>query len=271
MNIEQQNYISLINEFTEDRILIKKTGWEEINLPNHAHDKFQIIYTLSGTLHIQIGTTNHFIPEGYIAWIPSGTVHKLSSNNRQISLIIFYVSINSTDKETSKHTFSIYRTNTIVVENLKFISSKGNNITQEIQPDLYHFTLSFFNLLPQMAPEIDFALQTLIIPNDSRLKPVLDYMARHIQEELRIEQIAERYNLSNRNLSRLFHASGIHFSSYVNHLRIVRAIELLTDGEKTMQEIAYEVGFNTPNNFNRVFKQITGKSPKMYLHLFTNK
>ena len=64
---------------------------------------------------------------------------------------------------------------------------------------------------------------------------------------------------------RLFNTSGIHFSSYVNHLRITRAIELLTDGDNTVQEVAYKVGFNTPNNFNRVFKQVTGKSPKTYI------
>ena len=40
---------------------------------------------------------------------------------------------------------------------------------------------------------------------------------------------------------------------------------LLYTSEKTIQEIAYEVGFNTPNNFNRIFKQITGTSPRVYL------
>ena len=80
-----------------------------------------------------------------------------------------------------------------------------------------------------------------------------------------MEVVAQMFNLSVRNLSRLFNMSGIHFSSYINHLRIVRAIELLTDGEKTVKEIAYDVGFSTPNNFNRVFKQITGLSPKAYL------
>lgn len=116
-----------------------------------------------------------------------------------------------------------------------------------------------------MSPGADVLLKTLVIPNDSRLHPILDYIVEHIHEELNMEQIASQYNLSVRNLSRLFHTSGLHFSSYVNHLRITRAIELLTDGEYTVQEIAYRVGFNTPNNFNRVFKQITGKSPKAYI------
>ena len=45
----------------------------------------------------------------------------------------------------------------------------------------------------------------------------------------------------------------------------MRAIELMTDGGRTMQEIAYAVGFDNPNHFNRVFRQVTGQSPKNYL------
>lgn len=87
MNTEQQEYISLISRSTHDDILIKKTGWEAINFQEHAHEKFQIIYTLSGTLHVETGGVNYFVPEKHIAWIPEKASHKLSSNSRQVSLI----------------------------------------------------------------------------------------------------------------------------------------------------------------------------------------
>lgn len=45
----------------------------------------------------------------------------------------------------------------------------------------------------------------------------------------------------------------------------MRAIELFADGGKTMQQIAYEVGFATSNHFNRVFRQITGVSPNAFV------
>lgn len=47
MNQEQESYISLIKQTSKETIRIKKTGWEEIKLPGHAHEKCQIIYTLS--------------------------------------------------------------------------------------------------------------------------------------------------------------------------------------------------------------------------------
>ena len=93
MNAEQREYIGIINQSAEEVILIKKTGWEEVNLPGHVHGKCQIIYTLAGTLHVEIGSESYFVPEKHIAWIPQGAEHKLSSNSRQVSMVNFFMSV----------------------------------------------------------------------------------------------------------------------------------------------------------------------------------
>ena len=220
MNQEQKDYISLLNSSSENDILIKKTGWEEISLHAHSHEKYQIIYTLSGTLHIQIDSDSYFVPEKHIAWIPGDVIHEINSNNRQVSLVIFYFS-------------------------------------PLCQPEN-------IRTLPTLSYKVDFLLKTMSIPNDHRLYPVLCYMREHAFRNLKIEQVAAEFNISVRNLSRLLHDSGIRFNSFINRHRVNRAIELFSDGGKTMQQIAYETGFSTPNNFNRVFKQITGTSPSLY-------
>lgn len=40
------------------------------------------------------------------------------------------------------------------------------------------------------------------------------------------------------------------------------AVEKIKEGDKTMTEISRSCGFNTIRNFNRVFKDFTGYSPK---------
>ena len=122
MNAEQREYIGIINQSAEDVILIKKTGWEEVNLPGHVHGKCQIIYTLAGTLHVEIGSESYFVPEKHIAWIPQGAEHKLSSNSRQVSMVIFYVSLRPEGKDDPKGDFAIYTANRLIGENLKFIA-----------------------------------------------------------------------------------------------------------------------------------------------------
>lgn len=265
MNQEQKDYISHVNQMTDETVSVKKTGWEEVNLSEHTHQKHQIIYTLSGTLHIQIEDVNYFVPEKYIAWIPSKCKHTLTSNNRRVSLVIFYLDLpEQTAEEEAYRTFSIYSTYPMAAENIRFIASKGPVIERKKFPDLYDFAISFFRLLLNMNPHMENLLKTRVIPNDERIRPVLEYLIQHAHESLKIEEVAHRFGFSVRNLSRLLHDSGIHFNRYLNQQRITRAIELFADGKKNIQEVAYEVGFNTPNNFNRVFKQLTGTSPGNY-------
>ena len=270
MKQEQKDYLCLLNNSSIDDILIKKTGWEEISLSAHVHEKYQIIYTLSGTLHIQIEDDSYFVPEKHIAWIPSNVMHEVSSNNRQVSLIIFYFSPQCQPESIRTSSFCIYSANSLIGENIKYLASCGDCIKGNEQKLLFDYAISFFNLVPALSYKVDFLLKTMSIPDDHRLYPVLCYMREHAFEDLRIERVATEFNISVRNLSRLLHNSGIRFSTFLNRHRINRAIELFSDGGKTMQQIAYETGFSTPNNFNRVFKQITGTSPGLYEKGFTD-
>lgn len=265
MDVQQEKFVSAINNSSADDILINKTGWKEMNFPWHSHGKHQIIYTISGTLYIQIGTTQYFVPEKHIAWIPPGVSHCLYSNNAQVSLVNFYIAFDSGYINVRERGFAVYGVNLHIAENLKYIASGHVCINKKEEPDLYLFAQGFLNLLPSMSPCDEILLKTLVIPDDIRLYPVLDYIKRHISENVRIEQVANSCGLSVRNLSRLLRASGMHFSNYLNQQRILRSIELLVEGEKTIKQIAFEVGFTSPTNFNRSFRRITGKTPGTFV------
>lgn len=260
MNIEQKEYLNIINQSSDDVIFIKNTGKEGISFIEHSHSKHQIIYTLSGTLHIQIDSASYFIPQHHVAWIPANIKHELSSNNRQISLLVFYCNLNL-PKEDPRQTLSIYNVNAVTLENLKYIATFNNIISELEQPDLYNYILSFFKILPSINNIYDIPLKGVEIHNNPRLIPILHYINDHLHENLNMTLVANEFGFSVRNLSRLFSKSGILFSNYLNYQRITRSIERFADGNKTMQDIAYEVGFNTPNHFNRIFKMIMGVSP----------
>lgn len=51
---------------------------------------------------------------------------------------------------------------------------------------------------------------------------------------------------------------------YIQLSTMAKAKELLTDTGKTIGEIAYELGFNYPHHFNRIFKKVTGMTPNEY-------
>ena len=58
--------------------------------------------------------------------------------------------------------------------------------------------------------------------------------------------------------------TGVGFVRYVNQLRVWRAQQLLRDMRYRAGEVAGMVGFDNPQYFTRIFKEMTGIVPSEY-------
>jgi len=54
-------------------------------------------------------------------------------------------------------------------------------------------------------------------------------------------------------------------SQVIRQIRLETAERLLIGNNTTVSEVAYKVGFSSPNNFSRSFKEYFGDTPKSYL------
>ena len=95
----------------------------------------------------------------------------------------------------------------------------------------------------------------------------LEYIHRNYRSEITLNRTAAYAMASPAHLSRLFNADmGMGFSSYVNHLRVKKAKELLKETELSLSDISQAVGFSSQQYFSRIFKEETGVSPGQYRH-----
>ncbi|MBQ8233914.1 MAG: helix-turn-helix transcriptional regulator, partial [Lachnospiraceae bacterium] len=81
-----------------------------------------------------------------------------------------------------------------------------------------------------------------------------------------IENLAD---ISTMSVSRFFpnfkKAMGVTAIEYLNHYRVSKAIILLmNDSDLSIENISEQVGFESAAYFRRVFKKVTGKSPREY-------
>lgn len=99
----------------------------------------------------------------------------------------------------------------------------------------------------------------------SPLKPAIEYMQYNYCESLTLADIAGIANLSVSRTAHLFRQQmGITIVDYLTDLRISHAKRILLKTEKSCTHIAYDVGYNNPSYFTRVFKQITGLTPRQF-------
>lgn len=77
-----------------------------------------------------------------------------------------------------------------------------------------------------------------------------------------VEQIAGELNVSAHYLSDMLRSlTGQNTQQHIHAKLIEKAKELLTAGELSVAEIAYQLGFEHPQSFNRLFKKKTELSP----------
>jgi two-component system, response regulator YesN len=94
---------------------------------------------------------------------------------------------------------------------------------------------------------------------------IQEYIKENYSEDLYLEKLAERFNTSDKYLSRLFKESiGTGFHEYLASIRIAKSKALLLETDLTVTKIGEMVGFTTHSTFFRIFKKYEGINPTQY-------
>jgi putative ABC transport system permease protein len=112
-------------------------------------------------------------------------------------------------------------------------------------------------------------------PLPSEMKQLGSWLKKSMQSglyyqdpELSLNALAEKLNLHPHELSRIINtALKKKFSDFVNECRVAEIIRKMRDPANdrlTLLGIAYDAGFNSKATFNRIFKQMTGKTAREY-------
>src|SRR5436190_3913711 len=101
-----------------------------------------------------------------------------------------------------------------------------------------------------------------------RPEPVEIWKARkfiheHSDDELSLTKVAKFAHISTNHFSEKFkEVTGVNFVEYIARARTEKARDLLQNSTRRISEIAFAVGFQSLSQFNRVFRRLTGKSPR---------
>ena len=98
-----------------------------------------------------------------------------------------------------------------------------------------------------------------------RLANIIDFIEKNYAEEISLSLLAGRAGCSPSHFSRLFsHEVGMPVSEFINRARIRKACLLLRQGDRSISDIAYDVGYNNISFFNRYFRKLMNMTPREY-------
>jgi two-component system response regulator YesN len=145
-------------------------------------------------------------------------------------------------------------------------SARGAMMSPSLEPlhDFYSIQQyeGWFERL--LAPATEW-LQQKSDDQDPVSRFVMEYLDNHLHEDVNLDFIADKLNITSGYLSTYFkEKTGMNFSDYLNNLRIQRAKELLPNLELKIQDVAALVGYQNVNSFIRMFKRYSGVTPGEY-------
>jgi two-component system, response regulator YesN len=99
---------------------------------------------------------------------------------------------------------------------------------------------------------------------------VKKYINDNLEEKIYLNETASIHNISPSYLSLIFKKDcNMGFSEYVNQMKINKAKELLIKENHKVYEVSDKLGFESAFYFSKVFKKITGYSPKEYIKIMS--
>ena len=94
---------------------------------------------------------------------------------------------------------------------------------------------------------------------------VMDYVRAHYDEKISLDDIAQHVYLSRTYLSSIFkEETGQSLFSYINSVRVDKSKRFLLDNSIRLVDIAGLCGFEDQSYYTKVFKRMTGVSPKKF-------
>ena len=270
---------------------------EQVELPHfypylHRHDECQITWVQEGEGTLVAGNNMHDFKAGDIFVLGANLPHLFKSNpeyfmsdsGKLIKACSLYFNpdgimgslfdlpeMKNTKSflKQHKHGFKVPKefTRQIAKQLTEVHESSGTNL-------LFNFLelVNGFTQITDIDPLCPAVYSSDISENEGmRLSKILNFIMQNYNNHITLEDVAEVAYMTPQAFCRYFKKhTGRKFISFLNEVRINEACKNLVSGKKAdcISGAAYNAGFNSITNFNRVFKSIIGTSPKDYINSY---
>jgi AraC-like DNA-binding protein len=228
------------------------TGWGK-------RSQHQVLYCATGVVHVQVGDAKLLLPPHRAAWIKADTDFCLTASEPiAVAFLYFGTSIEHLPSEP----VCVFEPPPLAREMITYSIRWGADRDPEDEV-ANRFFLLFASLLPEWVQgESPFRLP---VARSAELAAAMAFAMERLQEEPTIDDAARASGVSPRTLARRFQEeANTTWRKFLHDARMMRAMELLADRDRSVSDAANEVGFRSLGAFTRAFVGFTGERPREY-------
>jgi len=257
----------------------------------NRHDYFEIVYVVSGEIGCQVADRSFLCKQGELIVMGSSLYHRMWRHTRahpKISTLFFMPEViceAGTNGDEAEFLMPFY------LQEAKFphtvlartgIPAEVFRLIQRI-----HAALPAKTSVARLSVRTYIRMMLILLVNHyspylgsrrlndpkqeagRRIVPLFEFLEKHYDQAISVEDAAELLKISKPHFMRLFkRITGQSFISYLNHFRIAKAQALLAASDKPLAQLSQEVGFCDQSYFGSVFRRTVQMTPLSYRRLF---
>ena len=246
----------------------------------HYHPELEVVYVRGGHGRRHVGSHVSHFTDGELILVGSNLPHMgftdRQTQNEKETVVQFAPDFPTADflalPEMNQVRDLLYRARNGVSFGPSVRNVQGHRLERLITLDPLSRMLLLIDVLQQLARSEDYELlnadgfhHQVQTHGYERFNNIQQYVTEHFRDDITLEDIAGVAAMTVPAFCRYFkRTSGKTFVNYLNDFRTVYACRLLGDEHSTIQEVAYDCGFNSVSQFNRAFKKHRGQTPTHY-------
>lgn len=217
-----------------------------------THDqRLRIDYDLFLSRLEQLRTAIKIKDKTAFVQLVDGVFDELQTNNRTIECGFMYLEISSMIFNALLAQNKLQHV--VLMDLEKMTNMYQNNDAHSLKA----YLLELFGKLPETKDEAAVDRKSMIVSHSKA------YIHNHLHEDISLDSLAQKLYINPSYLSRVFHSStGEKLVPYIARVKMEKARQLLLDPKLKIQDIAEQLGYQSPNYFAKVFRSVHRLSPQ---------
>lgn len=240
---------------------------ENKSFHNHFHYEFEILYLISGKFTVKIGEKEYKMTPGDMYFAMPFEEHEYISDERNYMLMMIVppssvpeysnIMLYNRIKDPVISTSKLFKGYADMIMCCGHYFNRGTRNENVLKGMLLSLLSEFFDNV-ELKPWNQSKCSTIELILTACMK-------NYTNQEFNLEYASKIIGYNSTYISHIMsECLGIGFSDFVNSLRVERAYYLLCETDQSITQIAYDCGFGSQRNFNRVFMKFSGRTPRDY-------
>ena len=241
----------------------KYNEWHNIYCPSHCHSSLEIVIVLSGVLNAEKEGKPYTLKENdMLVVMPFETHNFTTTDGSHIAVLEISTGIISSFDIIFKNKTPENPCCSLSGDELALFFDHLKSVDSSSMIELNFIVFMCFSIIMK-----NTKLKAYSEP-DNYFKKAILYVNTHYEENICLKDVAKAININHIYLSRLFAKNNLRFNDFINSFRIRKANQLLKASDLSISEIAFNCGFGSIRNFNRIFLKHMNCTPNDYRKMY---